>query len=98
MLVGNKSDLENLREVKTDDAASYAEKRNMAYIEASALEATNVDVAFQRVIGEIYQLYLNSRKDKKGEEKDIQEGKDIVITKPTSTTKDKKKNSGGACC
>jgi Ras-related protein Rab-11A len=95
MLVGNKCDLSNLREVDTAKAMEYAEKRNMAYIEASALEATNVDIAFQRVIGEIYQLYLNSRSNKQGESKDVGEGKDIVIQARTSAPQKPKE---GGCC
>ena len=46
MLVGNKSDLRNLRAVKTEDAANFSEINNLAFIETSALESTNVDAAF----------------------------------------------------
>jgi Ras-related protein Rab-11A len=96
MLVGNKCDLSNLREVKTDDATKFAEERNMAYIESSALESTNVDIAFQKVIGEIYQLYLNSRGNKQGDGKDVGEGKDIVIQAKNSASTKKPKEGG--CC
>ena len=50
MLVGNKSDLRHLRAVKTEDAASFAEKNGLAFIETSALDSSNVEVAFQRII------------------------------------------------
>jgi len=46
MLVGNKSDLKQNREVKKEDAAQYADQHQLAFIETSALDATNVDVAF----------------------------------------------------
>jgi Ras-related protein Rab-11A len=54
MLVGNKSDLTHLRAVTTEQGAAYAQKKGMAFIETSALAATNVDLAFQKVLNEIY--------------------------------------------
>ena len=50
MLCGNKSDLKNLREVKAEDASSFAEKNNLAFIETSALDSNNVEIAFNRII------------------------------------------------
>ena len=54
MLIGNKSDLANDRQVATEDAASYAEKEQMALLETSALDSSNVTTAFECVIKEIY--------------------------------------------
>ena len=50
MLIGNKTDLAKLREVKTEDAANYAEKEQMALIETSALDSSNVSLAFECII------------------------------------------------
>jgi len=50
MLVGNKSDLRHLRAVKTEEAAIFAEKYSLAFLETSALDASNVELAFQRVV------------------------------------------------
>jgi small GTP-binding protein len=50
MLVGNKSDLRHLRAVATDDSKSYAEQRNLSFIETSALDSTNVEQAFQTIL------------------------------------------------
>lgn len=50
MLVGNKSDLRHLREVPTEAAKEYAEKNALSFIETSALEATNVELAFQNIL------------------------------------------------
>ncbi|KAI9984512.1 hypothetical protein PInf_005870 [Phytophthora infestans] len=66
MLVGNKSDLRHLRAVSTEEAMAFAEKNNLAFIETSALEATGVDSAFQRILTEIYKLM--SRKTIQAEE------------------------------
>ena len=54
MLVGNKTDLKHLRAVATEDAQSFAEAEGLSYIETSALEATNVEEAFQLILGDIY--------------------------------------------
>lgn len=56
MLVGNKSDLRHLRSVATEDAAAFAERENLSFIETSALEATNVELAFQQILTEIYHI------------------------------------------
>lgn len=53
MLVGNKIDLKHLREVQTDDAREFAEKNGLSFIETSALDSSNVDLAFQNIIAEI---------------------------------------------
>ncbi|XP_008811658.2 ras-related protein RABA5e [Phoenix dactylifera] len=54
MLVGNKCDLENIREVSVEDGKSLAEAEGLFFIETSALDSTNVKKAFEIVIGEIY--------------------------------------------
>jgi Ras-related protein Rab-11A/Ras-related protein Rab-11B len=56
MLVGNKSDLRHLRAVETDEAMAFSEQYNLAFIETSALDASGVDTAFQRILTEIYRL------------------------------------------
>ncbi|CAA0826595.1 Ras-related protein RABA5b [Striga hermonthica] len=54
MLVGNKCDLENIREVNVDDGKAFAEQEGLFFIETSALDSTNVKEAFEIVIREIY--------------------------------------------
>ncbi|KAG4968392.1 hypothetical protein AAZX31_12G155700 [Glycine max] len=56
MLIGNKTDLKHLRAVATEDAQGYAEKEGLSFIETSALEATNVENAFQTILAEIYRI------------------------------------------
>ncbi|KAK9466334.1 ras family-domain-containing protein [Lipomyces arxii] len=56
MLVGNKSDLKTLRAVPTDEAKNFAAENNLSFIETSALDASNVDVAFQNILTEIYRI------------------------------------------
>lgn len=56
MLVGNKSDLRHLRAVPTDEAKAFAEKNGLSFIETSALDSTNVEVAFHNILTEIYHI------------------------------------------
>ena len=59
MLVGNKSDLRHLRAVPTDEAKAFASENNLSFIETSALDASNVEQAFQNILTEIYRIVSN---------------------------------------
>ncbi|KAF3902045.1 hypothetical protein AA313_de0208139 [Arthrobotrys entomopaga] len=50
MLVGNKSDLRHLRAVTTDEAKAFAAENHLSFIETSALESSNVELAFQNIL------------------------------------------------
>eukprot|EP00249_Psilotum_nudum_P009277 c21831_g2_i5 orf=162-806(-) len=54
MLVGNKCDLSDLREVSVEEGRELAVAENMFFLETSALDAINVTAAFQTVVREIY--------------------------------------------
>lgn len=56
ILIGNKSDLEDQREVPTEDAKEFAEAEGLFFLETSALEATNVEEAFVTVLTEIFNI------------------------------------------
>jgi len=56
MLVGNKSDLKHIRAVSTDEATAFSAANGLSFIETSALDASNVDVAFQTVVKDIYHI------------------------------------------
>ncbi|KAI5298939.1 hypothetical protein KEM56_003655 [Ascosphaera pollenicola] len=56
MLVGNKSDLRHLRAVPTEEAKQFASDNNLSFIETSALDASNVELAFQNILTEIYRI------------------------------------------
>jgi Ras-related protein Rab-11A len=86
MLVGNKSDLKQLRAVPTDEAISFAKKHNLQFIETSALNATNIETCFQNILTEIYRIV--SQKQTTGE------GQGTTITLDSQETAQKK----SSCC
>jgi Ras-related protein Rab-11A len=56
MLVGNKSDLKHLRAVPTDEAKAFSTENGLSFIETSALDASNVEAAFQTILTDIYRI------------------------------------------
>ncbi|EGN96291.1 hypothetical protein SERLA73DRAFT_185967 [Serpula lacrymans var. lacrymans S7.3] len=56
MLVGNKSDLKHLRAVPTEEAKAFSTENELSFIETSALDASNVDSAFQTILTGIYRI------------------------------------------
>jgi len=53
LLIGNKCDLEDQRQVPTETARAFAQDHGYLFLETSALDTTNVDKAFVTIIGEI---------------------------------------------
>ncbi|KAK4750189.1 hypothetical protein SAY87_027638 [Trapa incisa] len=56
MLAGNKSDLNHLRAVSGESAQVLSEKEGLSFLETSALEAFNVEKAFQTILVDIYHI------------------------------------------
>lgn len=59
IIVGNKSDLADKREVSIDDCKQKAKKLGCQYIETSAVNNSNIKEAFQELVDMIYQNYLS---------------------------------------
>jgi len=91
MLVGNKSDLRHLRAVQTDQASAFAEKHGLSFIETSALDSTNVELAFQRILTEIYHIVAVNKLEKK-DQTDVKDTETVEIER----TEREEKKSG--CC
>jgi small GTP-binding protein len=53
LLVGNKSDRVDARQVTAAEAEAFAERHGIAYLEASALDGRNISEAFLRLTKEI---------------------------------------------
>jgi len=56
MLVGNKCDLVDSRQVDVEEGTACAAKFGLSFLETSALNATNVEESFKTVLTEIYKL------------------------------------------
>ena len=82
MLVGNKSDLRHLRQVKREDATQFARTEGIAFIETSALDATHVSTAFETVLTEIYHRARKEGKDEHAETPVERGEEDVHLEKP----------------
>lgn len=61
LLVGNKSDLEDQREISTKTAMDFAKTQGVNFMETSALSGDNVTKAFQIVLqGYHYEIFFNN--------------------------------------
>eukprot|EP00026_Physarum_polycephalum_P015085 Phypoly_transcript_15687.p2 GENE.Phypoly_transcript_15687~~Phypoly_transcript_15687.p2 ORF type:complete len:115 (-),score=20.08 Phypoly_transcript_15687:1-345(-) len=56
MMVGNKCDLEQQREVATQEATAFAEANKISFLETSALNGQNVTQAFENLLSDIYNM------------------------------------------
>ena len=65
ILVGNKCDLEDERQVKKEEGKDYAKKEKIKFYEVSAKEGTNINTAFDTLVKNILSTYSPSKKKKK---------------------------------
>uniref|UniRef100_A0A3Q3XAZ5 Ras-related protein Rab-25 n=1 Tax=Mola mola TaxID=94237 RepID=A0A3Q3XAZ5_MOLML len=89
MLVGNKTDLESLRTVPTDEGRAFAEKKGLMFMETSALDSTNVEAAFNEVLTAI-QKKVASRQVTRGSISAV------TLSSPIGPTETQEKQS--TCC
>ena len=61
MLVGNKTDLEDKREVQTEEVAKKAEQYKVAFCETSALKGKNIEKAFDTLVEEITKIAVSQK-------------------------------------
>ncbi|KAF9184666.1 Ras- protein Rab-11A [Haplosporangium sp. Z 767] len=93
MLVGNKSDLRHLRAVPTDEAKQFAAENGLSFIETSALDASNVELSFQRILTEIYRIVSNKALENSGDGIRPTGGEIINVTPASDDA-----NAAGKCC
>lgn len=95
MLVGNKSDLKHLRAVPTEEAKAFAAENNLSFIETSALDASNVEQAFQNILTEIYHIVSNKALQSSDDVIKPSGGETISVQPSTDDGGQAKKNG---CC
>lgn len=74
VLVGNKCDMVNERQVKTQEGETMAKTLNCDFTEASAKTCVNVERAFYSVVRQIREAKQGGKKGKKGKSKDGKKG------------------------
>ena len=95
VLLGNKSDLENQRQISIQEGKDKAALFNVAFMETSALNGNNIERAFDELISDVYknhkELFEKSAKvqisDNKGIDLDVKENKDNNEKKDENTSK-----------
>jgi Ras-related protein Rab-1A len=62
IIIGNKCDLKEDREVKTEEIKNKAEELNVEWFEVSAKENINLDEAFDTIIDKVYSKVFKVKK------------------------------------
>ncbi|KZT11557.1 GTPase [Laetiporus sulphureus 93-53] len=94
MLVGNKSDLKHLRAVPTEEAKTFAAENNLSFIETSALDASNVESAFQTILTDIYRIVSSKSLEQSADPIKPPTGDSITV----SPSVDANTMQSGKCC
>ncbi|XP_022893820.1 ras-related protein RABA5a-like [Olea europaea var. sylvestris] len=101
ILVGNKSDLKDSREITTTEGKDLAEAHGLFFIETSALDSSNVSAAFQTVVGEIYNILsrkvMQSQELKQKDPGWMGNGKTVVLQGDENEEADGKAKKAGCC-
>ncbi|KAI7728783.1 hypothetical protein M8C21_033222 [Ambrosia artemisiifolia] len=99
ILVGNKSDLKDAREVTTADGKSLAETRSLFFMETSALDSSNVNAAFQTIVKEIYNILSKKVMQSQEMKKDPSIGsKKTVVLDPKQDANKEEPVKKSWCC
>ena len=76
MAIGNKCDMVNERVISTEDGEAKAQRNNIAFLETSALNATNVAKAFDELIQKLYVAFKKDFED--NDEDDLGENANTI--------------------
>jgi small GTP-binding protein len=94
ILVGNKCDLENSRQVRKEEGNEIANKYGIKYIETSAKETTNIEDLFISTAKNL----LSKQVSNSGVVKGAQSGKTGIDLMNTNNNQNNSQNGGGFCC
>ncbi|CAE6533969.1 unnamed protein product [Rhizoctonia solani] len=95
MLVGNKSDLKHLRAVPTEEAKALSVEHGLFFIETSAMDASNVEAAFQNILTEVYRIVSSKALESSADPIKPTGGETITVT---PTVDNNANAAGGKCC
>ena len=91
VVIGNKSDLEDQRQIPKEKGEEKAAKLEVAFLETSALSGENLDKAFELMMNEIYKK-CHEEMLAENDLEIIEGGKDINLNKTNDNTEKK------TCC
>lgn len=89
ILVGNKSDMGQSREVEKEEGKGFAETEGLCFMETSALKNLNVEEVFLEMITKILDITCQRSLEAKVDEKPINvfSGKEIHLVDEVTATK-----------
>ena len=91
LLIGNKCDLEEQRQITKEQGEEKAAKLDLAFLETSAFSGQNLDKAFEMMVNEIYKKF-HEEMLAENDIDIIEGGKDINLSKKQENPEGKK------CC
>ena len=86
ILIGNKNDMEDQRQVTKEQGEEKAKSFGCAFLETSALSGDNLDKAFTLMVKEIFEKF-NSESTGEEEGDSVKKGEDIKLEKATENKK-----------
>ena len=86
MAIGNKCDMVNERVISTEDGEAKAQRNNIAFLETSALNATNVAKAFDELIQKLYVAFKKDFED--NDEDDLGENANTIEIRTGNSKKE----------
>ena len=99
VLIGNKSDLEDQRQVSFEEASRFAKENGLVYVETSAKTGENVTKAFMETASRIYKNIVDGVLDPNSVESGIQYTKTLIGDEGTGgSTGTGTKPAGGCPC
>ena len=100
ILVGNKSDLNDQRVIKIEEAEEFAQHKKLSFIEVSAKTGRNITLLFEKLTNKLIQNFKEREKNNKNKSNEMNnsvklKGNLNVGASPKKTVKDEKK---AGCC
>ena len=87
ILIGNKSDLEDKRDVLKEQGEEKAKSFGCAFLETSALNGDNIDKGFELMVNEIFKKYASESFEDDDDLGIMEKGEDINLEKSNNVEK-----------